>query len=46
MNDKDVGLEYIPKRSIRMQKYYLRRGLYMALNTLVQFFYKGRCLMT
>jgi hypothetical protein len=32
---KDVGLEYIPKRAIRVQKYYMRqiRGLYMGLNT-------------
>jgi hypothetical protein len=35
---RDVGLEYIPKRAIRMQKYYMRqpRGLYMGLNTSVQ----------
>jgi hypothetical protein len=24
---RDEGLEYIPKRAIRMQKYYMRRGL-------------------
>jgi hypothetical protein len=24
---RDVGLEYIHKRAIRMQKYYMRRGL-------------------
>jgi hypothetical protein len=37
---RDVGLEYIPKRTIRMQKYYMRqeRGLYMGLNTSVQQF--------
>jgi hypothetical protein len=33
---RDVGLEYIPKRAISMQKYYMRRGLYMGLNTSVQ----------
>jgi hypothetical protein len=37
---RDVGLEYIPKRAIRVQKYYMRqpRGLYMGLNTSVQQF--------
>jgi hypothetical protein len=37
---RDVGLEYIPKRAIRMQKYYMRqpKGLYMVLNTSVQQF--------
>jgi hypothetical protein len=37
---RDVGLEYIPKRTIRVQKYYMRqaRGLYMGLNTSVQQF--------
>jgi hypothetical protein len=35
---RDVGLEYIPKRAIRVQKYYMRRGLYMGLNTSVQKF--------
>jgi hypothetical protein len=37
---REVGLEYIPKRSIRVQKYYMRhpRGLYMGLNTSVQQF--------
>jgi hypothetical protein len=34
----DVGLEYIPKRTICMQKYYMRRGLYMGLNTSAQQF--------
>jgi hypothetical protein len=36
----DEGLEYIPKRDIRMQKYYMRqpRGLYISLNTSVQQF--------
>jgi hypothetical protein len=35
-----ISLEYIPKCSIHMQKYYIRkpRGLYMGLNTLVQQF--------
>jgi hypothetical protein len=37
---RDVGLEYIRKRAIRVQKYYMRqaRGLYMGLNTSVQQF--------
>jgi hypothetical protein len=35
---RDVGLEYIPKRAIRVQNYYMRRGLYMVLNTSVQQF--------
>jgi hypothetical protein len=32
---RDVGLEYIPKCDIRLQKYYMRqpRDLYMGLNT-------------
>jgi hypothetical protein len=35
-----VGLDYIPKRAIHVQKYYMRqpRGLYMGLNTSVQKF--------
>jgi hypothetical protein len=39
---RDVGLEYIPKRSIRVQKYYMKekRGLYMGLNTSVKQFVK------
>jgi hypothetical protein len=35
---RDVGLEYIPKRAICVQNYYIRRGLYMGLNTSVQQF--------
>jgi hypothetical protein len=37
---RDVGLEYIPKRAIRVQKYYMRHhwGLYMGHNTSVQQF--------
>jgi hypothetical protein len=35
---RDVGLEYIPKHAILVQKYYMRRGLYMGLNTSVQQF--------
>jgi hypothetical protein len=37
---RDVGLEYIPKRAIRVQKYYMRqsRDLYMCLNISVQQF--------
>jgi hypothetical protein len=36
----DVGLEYIPKRTICVQKYYMRQtqGLQMGLNTLVKQF--------
>jgi hypothetical protein len=34
----DVCLDYIPRRTIRVQKYYMKkpRGLYMVLNTYVQ----------
>jgi hypothetical protein len=39
---RDVGLEYIPKRAIRVQKYYMRRGLYMGLNTSVQQFVENQ----
>jgi hypothetical protein len=35
---RDVGLEYIPKRTIRVQNYYMRWGLYMGLNTSIQQF--------
>jgi hypothetical protein len=37
---RDVGLEYIPKRAIPVQNYYMRqpRGLYMSLNTPVKQF--------
>jgi hypothetical protein len=35
---RDVGLEYIPKCAIRVQKYYMRRGLYIGINTSVQQF--------
>jgi hypothetical protein len=35
---RDVGLEYIPKRTIHMQKYYMRWVLYIGLNTSVQQF--------
>jgi hypothetical protein len=37
---EDLGLEYIPKRAIRVKKYYMRqpRGLCMGLNTSVQQF--------
>jgi hypothetical protein len=37
---RDIGLEYIPKCTIRVQKYYMRqpRGSYMGLNTSVQQF--------
>jgi hypothetical protein len=35
---RDVGLEYIPRQTIRVQKYYIRqlRGLYIGLNTSIQ----------
>jgi hypothetical protein len=33
---RDVGLEYIPKRDIRVQKYEMRRGFCMGLHTSVQ----------
>jgi hypothetical protein len=35
---RDVGLEYITKRAISVQKYYMKqiRGLYVGLNTSVQ----------
>jgi hypothetical protein len=41
---RDEGLEFIPKRTIRMQKYYMRqpRGLYMGLNTSVQQFLESK----
>jgi hypothetical protein len=37
---RDIGLEYIHKRAIRIQTYYLRqiRGLYKGLDTSVQQF--------
>jgi hypothetical protein len=37
---RDVGLEYIPKRAICMQKYYMMQpwGLHMGVNTSVQKF--------
>jgi hypothetical protein len=35
---RDAGLEYIPKRAIFVQKYCIKRGLYMGLNTSVQQF--------
>jgi hypothetical protein len=35
---RDVGLEYIPKHAICVQKYYMRQRLYMGLNTSVQQF--------
>jgi hypothetical protein len=38
------GLEYIPKRAIRVQKYYMRQswGSYMGLNKSVQQFVEMR----
>jgi hypothetical protein len=35
---RDLGLEYIPKCAIHVQKYCMRQGLYMGLNTSVQQF--------
>ena len=35
---RDVGLEYIPKTAIRVQKYYLQRGLFLGQNVRVQNF--------
>jgi hypothetical protein len=35
---RDAGLEYIPKRAICVQKYYMRRFSYMGLNISVQQF--------
>jgi hypothetical protein len=37
---RDVGLEYIPKQAIRVQKYYMRqpRGICMGLNPSIQQF--------
>jgi hypothetical protein len=35
---RDVGLEYIPKAAIRVQKYYIRRGLFLGQNVSVQTF--------
>jgi hypothetical protein len=39
---RDIGLEYIPKCAIHIQKYYMRqtRGLYMGINTSLQQFAK------
>jgi hypothetical protein len=35
---RDIGLEYIPRRAIRVQKYYMKRGLFMGPNTNAQQF--------
>jgi hypothetical protein len=35
---RDIGLEYIPRQAIRVQKYYMRRGLLAGPNTSVQQF--------
>ena len=35
---RDVGLEYTPKSAIRVQKYYMRRGLFLGQNMSVQTF--------
>jgi hypothetical protein len=41
---KDLDWEYLPKRAVWVQKYYMRRGLYMALNTSVQKFVERQSL--
>jgi hypothetical protein len=38
---RDVGLEYIPKHAICVQKYYIRRGLNICLNKSIQQFVEG-----
>jgi hypothetical protein len=35
---RDVGLEYIPKQATPVQKYYMRRDIYMGLNKYVHQF--------
>ena len=35
---RDIGLEYIPRRAIRVQKYYMRRRLFLGPSTSVQQF--------
>jgi hypothetical protein len=35
---RDVGLEYIPKSAIQVQKYYMRRGIFLGQNMSVQMF--------
>ena len=35
---RDISLEYIPRRAIGVQKYYIRRGLFMGPSTSVQQF--------
>jgi len=35
---RDLGLDYISKRAIRVQRYYMRRSLFMGPNTTVQQF--------
>jgi hypothetical protein len=37
---RDVGLEYIPKSAIRVQKYYMRQGLNVGLKMSVHQFLK------
>jgi hypothetical protein len=34
----DVGLDYIPKTAIQVQKYYMQRGLFLGQNVSVQSF--------
>jgi hypothetical protein len=35
---RDVGLEYIPKGAIQVQKYYMRRGLFLGQNMSMHMF--------
>jgi hypothetical protein len=35
---RDVGLEYIPKSTIQVQKYYMRRGLFLDQNMSMHMF--------
>jgi hypothetical protein len=35
---RDIGLDYIPNRAVRVEKYCMRGGLYLGLNTSVQQF--------
>jgi hypothetical protein len=37
---RDVGLECIPKSAMRVQKYFMRQGLYMGFNMSIQQFVK------
>jgi hypothetical protein len=43
---RDVGLDYISKRASRVQKYYMRRCLFMGSNTTVQQFVESSINLT